>query len=130
MIIFDRSITTVFVIYLATLYFVGQFLNITFQIEIELFDVSFLNITFQIEIELFDVSFIFTRHPSPVTRHPPPATRYPPPVTRHPPPVTRHPPPVTRHPPPVEKCCRPPLQIVIDSEFVTLILSPRFVSTY
>ena len=49
----------VFVIYLATLYFVGQFLNITFQIE----------------IELFGVSFIFTRHPSPVTRHPPPVEK-------------------------------------------------------
>ena len=42
----------VFVIYLATLYFVGQFLNITFQIE----------------IELFDVSSIFTRHPPPVEK--------------------------------------------------------------
>ena len=47
--------------YLATLYFVGQFLNITFHIE----------------IELFDVSFVFIHHPLPVTRHPSPPTRHP-----------------------------------------------------
>ena len=51
-----------------------------------------MNITFQIEIELYCVSFI----PSPATRHPPPATRHPPPATRHPSPATRYPSPATR----------------------------------
>ena len=86
----------VFVIYLVTLYFVGQFLNITFQIEIELLmSHLFLPVT------LYPPPA--TRHPPPVTRHPPPATRHPPPATRHPPPATRHPPPATRHPPPVTR---------------------------